>query len=137
MNVLIYCGANNSCLSQIAEGYFKFFVNRKVNIYSAGANAEGVDPKAIETMAEVGIDLRGHTSNTLSEYAHVNFDYVITVTGYDENTPAFSDNVRHFCYSFPKPETNGTEEEFNRALRNVRDEIKVFAQNFVETHFPY
>ena len=70
INILVIC-TGNSCRSQIAEGYLKYFskqLNMNTNIYSAGIRAEGINKKAIEIMAKDGIDISNHTSNNLEEY---------------------------------------------------------------------
>ncbi len=89
--ILVLC-TGNSCRSQIAEGYLRHFAGNKAEVYSAGVETHGVNPKAIATMAEDGIDISHHTSNNISEYSNVPFDYVITVC----------DNAKERCpFSLP------------------------------------
>ncbi|MFI5188633.1 MAG: arsenate reductase ArsC, partial [Chitinophagales bacterium] len=76
--ILVLC-TGNSCRSQIAEGYIRHFAGNKTEIYSAGIETHGVNPKAIETMKEDGIDISNHTSNNIDEYRDIDFDFVITV----------------------------------------------------------
>ncbi|MEQ1552891.1 MAG: arsenate reductase ArsC [Ferruginibacter sp.] len=76
--ILILC-TGNSCRSQIAEGYLKYFAKNKAEVYSAGIETHGVNPLAIETMKEDNIDISHHTSNNIEEYRKVDFDFVITV----------------------------------------------------------
>ncbi len=52
--ILILC-TGNSCRSQIAEGYLKYFAGNKADVYSAGIEIHGVNPKAIKTMIEDGL----------------------------------------------------------------------------------
>ena len=81
INFLVLC-TGNSCRSQIAEGFLKHFCdlnNWDANVYSAGINAEGVNPKAIETMQEIGIDISKHSSNKIEEFNHIEFSHLITV----------------------------------------------------------
>jgi arsenate reductase len=66
-NILVLC-TGNSCRSQIAEGYLRFFAGNKANIYSAGIETHGVNPKAVQVMADDGIDISAHTSNHVDEY---------------------------------------------------------------------
>ena len=131
-NVLVLC-TGNSCRSQIAEGYLKYFAGNKANIYSAGIETHGVNPKAIKTMAEDNIDISNHTSNHVDEYAAVNFDYVITVCdNAKEACPFFPGNVKRFHHNFPDPaKARGTEDEVMDEFRKVREQIKVYAQEFV------
>ena len=76
--VLVLC-TGNSCRSQIAEGYLRYFAEQKAEIFSAGVETHGVNPKAIETMKEDGIDISHHTSNNIDEYRNIDFDFVITI----------------------------------------------------------
>ena len=76
--VLVLC-TGNSCISQIAEGYLRYFAEQKAEIFSAGVETHGVNPKAIETMKEDGIDISHHTSNNIDEYRNIDFDFVITI----------------------------------------------------------
>ena len=65
--ILVIC-TGNSCRSQMAEGYLKFFQKKmslKINIYSAGVRAEGVNTKAIAVMANDNIDISMQTSNKI------------------------------------------------------------------------
>jgi arsenate reductase len=77
-NILVLC-TGNSCRSQLAEGYLRHFAGDRANIYSAGIETHGVNPKAIQVMAEDGIDISKHTSNNVDEYAGIPFDLIITV----------------------------------------------------------
>ncbi|WPV00944.1 arsenate reductase ArsC [Mucilaginibacter sp. cycad4] len=134
-NVLVLC-TGNSCRSQIAEGYLKHFAGSNVNIYSAGIETHGVNPKAIKTMAEDHIDISNHTSNHVDEYTNIPFDYLITVCdNANEACPYFPGNVKRFHYNFPDPaKARGTEDEVMDEFRKVREQIKAYTQQFVEQH---
>ena len=130
--VLVLC-TGNSCRSQIAEGYLRTFAGNEADIYSAGVETHGVNPRAVETMLEDGIDISGHTSNNISEYKDIRFDYVITVCDNAlERCPVFPTNAQKFHQNFPDPaKATGTEEEIKSAFRKVRDMIKLYCKNFV------
>jgi arsenate reductase len=134
-NVLVLC-TGNSCRSQIAEGYLKYFAGNKANIYSAGIETHGVNPKAIKIMAEDHIDISSHTSNHVDEYAKVAFDYVITVCdNANEACPYFPGDVKRLHYNFPDPaKARGTEDEVMESFRKVREQIKAYTQQFVEQY---
>ena len=129
--ILVLC-TGNSCRSQIAEGYLRHFANGKAEVYSAGIETHGVNPRAIATMKEDGIDISGHTSNNVSEYENLDFDYVITVCdNAQENCPYFPGFAKKFHYNFPDPaKAAGSEEEIMEVFRNVREQIKTWCQNF-------
>ena len=76
--ILVLC-TGNSCRSQLAEGYLRHFAGDKALVFSAGVETHGVNPRAIATMKEDGIDISGHSSNNILEYTGIEFDYVITV----------------------------------------------------------
>ena len=65
--ILVLC-TGNSCRSQIAHGYLQYFAGENAEIYSAGVETHGVNPRAIATMMEDGIDISTHTSNNVLEY---------------------------------------------------------------------
>ena len=133
--ILVLC-TGNSCRSQIAEGYLRYFANNKAEIYSAGIETHGVNPKAIETMAEDNIDISKHTSNNIDEYADIKFDYVITVCdNAKENCPFFPSQAKRFHYNFPDPaKATGTEEEIKQEFRKVRDMIKTYTADFIKNN---
>ena len=133
-NILVLC-TGNSCRSQIAEGYLRFFGKDKANIYSAGIETHGVNPKAIATMLEDGIDISHHTSNNVIEYAHIHFDYVITVCDHaNEKCPVLIGDAKRFHQNFPDPaKAMGSELEIAAQFREVRELIKNYCQSFIET----
>src|ERR1700756_930345 len=134
-NVLVLC-TGNSCRSQIAEGYLRHFAGDKAQVYSAGIETHGVNPKAIQVMAEDHIDISKHTSNNVDEYISIPFDYVITVCdNAKENCPYFTTNAEKFQHKFPDPaKAQGSPDEVMNEFRRVRDMIKEWSADFVEQH---
>lgn len=130
--ILVLC-TGNSCRSQLAEGYLRLFAKDKAEVYSAGIETHGVNPRAVATMKEDGIDISGHTSNNVSEYQDIDFDFIITVCdNAQENCPYFPSSAKKFHYNFHDPaKAVGSEEEIMEAFRNVREQIKTFCRNFV------
>jgi arsenate reductase len=134
--ILVLC-TGNSCRSQLAEGYLRHFAAGRAEVYSAGVETHGLNPKAVETMRADGIDISKHTSNNINEYQDVAFDYVITVCDHArEVCPFFPSDAKKFHYNFPDPaKATGTEAEINAAFERVRDMIKQYSKEFIETHF--
>ncbi|HNP23648.1 MAG TPA: arsenate reductase ArsC [Panacibacter sp.] len=134
--ILVLC-TGNSCRSQIAEGYLKHFAGDKAAVYSAGVETHGVNPKAIQTMQEDGIDISKHTSNNINEYRDIDFDFVITVCdNARERCPYFPSNAMKFHYNFPDPaKATGTAEEVMQQFREVRNMIKEYCRQFVSDQF--
>ena len=133
--ILVLC-TGNSCRSQIAEGYLRHFAKGKAEIYSAGVETHGVNPLAIATMKEDGIDISGHTSNNIEEYRDIDFDYVITVCdNAKERCPFFPTTAQKFHQNFPDPaKVTGTEKEILAQFAAVRDQIKEYAREFVNRY---
>ena len=129
--VLVLC-TGNSCRSQIAEGYLRHFAGESAEIYSAGVETHGVNPRAIATMQEDGIDISRHTSNNMEEYRNIDFDYVITVCdNARERCPFFPSNALKFHHNFPDPaKVTGNESEIMDQFRTVRNQIKEFSKDF-------
>ena len=129
--VLVLC-TGNSCRSQIAEAYLRYFAGEKAEIYSAGVETHGVNPRAISTMKEDGIDITQHTSNNIDEYVNIDFDFVITVCdNAKERCPFFPTKAKKFHQNFPDPaKATGTEESILEQFREVRQMIKRYSQQF-------
>ncbi|MBK0379052.1 arsenate reductase ArsC [Mucilaginibacter segetis] len=132
-NILVLC-TGNSCRSQMAEGYLRYFTGDKANIYSAGIQTHGVNPIAVKVMADDGIDISGHTSNHVDEYAHIPFDYVITVCdNANEACPVFPSGAKRFHHNFPDPaKASGSDTEVWAEFIKVRNLIKAYAQQFIQ-----
>lgn len=136
-NILVLC-TGNSCRSQIAEGYLRHFAGDKANVYSAGIETHGVNPKAIQVMAEGHIDISKHTSNNVDEYLNIPFDFVITVCdNAKENCPYFPTKAERFHQDFPDPaKATGSAAEVMDEFRRVRGMIKTYSKDFVSEHLP-
>ena len=134
-NILVLC-TGNSCRSQIAHGFLASMTAGKANVYSAGVETHGVNPKAISTMKEIGIDISGHTSNNITEYLGIDFDYVITVCdNAKERCPYFPTKAVKLHYNFPDPaKAAGTDDEINEQFRAVRSLIKDYCEQFVNEY---
>ena len=132
---MVLC-TGNSCRSQMAEGYLKLFANECAEIYSAGIEAHGLNPIAVEVMREDGIDITGQRSEQLGPYLDQTFDYILTVCdNAAENCPVFPGPGQKLHQSFPDPaNATGTEEEVMTAFRQTRDMIKTYCEEFVEAY---
>ena len=94
-NILVLC-TGNSCRSQIAHGFLASMTAGKANIYSAGVETHGVNPKAISTMQEIGIDISHHTSNNITEYLGV-FRPLLRLS-FSLHSPPFLENQSYLEY---------------------------------------
>nr|WP_319569596.1 arsenate reductase ArsC [uncultured Draconibacterium sp.] len=126
MKVLILC-TGNSCRSQMAHGFLQSF-DERIQVESGGTEASGkLNCKAVKAMAEIGIDISAHTSDSVQKFLNDKWDYVITVCGgANENCPAFFGEVKHRLHiGFDDPShAIGTDEFIWSEFIRVRDEIK-------------
>lgn len=134
MKVLILC-TGNSCRSQMAHGFLQSF-NPDITVCSAGTQASGkLNQKAVAVMKEAGIDISGHTSDSVEKYLNDEWDYVITVCGgANESCPAFFGKVKHRLHiGFDDPShAEGTDEFIQSEFIRVRDEIKAGFYKFYQ-----
>ena len=123
--VLFLC-TGNSCRSQMADGLINHDFSGRIEACSAGTEPHGLNPKAMQVMAELGIDIGNNSSDHISRYDDQNFDYVITLCGdADDKCPQFFGGVKrqHIGFDDP-PKAVGTEAEVMDVYRRVRDEIR-------------
>jgi len=134
MRILILC-TGNSCRSQMAHGYLQSF-DKNLEVYSAGTEASGkLNEKAVLAMKEIGLDISGHTSDSVDKYIDQEWDYVITVCGgANENCPAFLGKVKHRLHiGFDDPShAVGSDEFIWSEFERVREEIRVGFRKFYE-----
>ncbi|HOK39203.1 MAG TPA: arsenate reductase ArsC [Bacteroidales bacterium] len=134
MKILILC-TGNSCRSQMAHGFLQSF-DKDIIVCSAGTETTGkLNPKAVEVMKEVGIDISHHTSDSVEKYLNEDWDYVITVCGgANENCPVFPGKVKHRLHiGFDDPTyATGSEEFMMSEYRRVREEIYQAFKEFYE-----
>jgi arsenate reductase len=115
----------------MAEGLLRSISGEAFDVQSAGTNPSTVLPKAIKAMAEIGIDISKHRSNSVDEFAGANIDYVLTVCdNAREACPYFPATTLMVHHSFEDPaEVEGGEEALLAAFRSVRDQIRDYLQN--------
>ncbi|WP_126380894.1 arsenate reductase ArsC [Desulfovibrio ferrophilus] len=136
MKILFLC-TGNSCRSQMAEGWARALKAEAFEAYSAGVVKHGLNPLAVKAMAESGVDIAGHESNTVDELPVTEFDYVITLCGHaNENCPFFPGKVRRVHAGFDDPPALAkgvaSDEEALVHYRRVRDEIREYVLGLPE-----
>jgi len=132
--VLFLC-TGNSCRSQMAEGLVNHFLGETWEAHSAGTDpARYVHPLAVQTMAELGIDISGQRSKPVDEFRDAEFDWVVTVCDdAAENCPVWLGKGRVAHIGFPDPaRATGTQDERLDAFRRVRDEMRGQVIGFLE-----
>jgi arsenate reductase (thioredoxin) len=135
-NILVLC-TGNSCRSQIAEGYLRFFAGDKASVFSTGIETHGVNPRAIAVMKEDKIDISHHTSNNIDEYRNIDFDLIFTVCdNAKERCPYFPSSAIRVHYNFPDPaKAQGTEQEIMDQFRTVREMIKSYCKKLIQDYY--
>ncbi|HVP45074.1 MAG TPA: arsenate reductase ArsC [Bryobacteraceae bacterium] len=123
--VLILC-TGNSARSQMAEGLLRHDAGNRFEVFSAGTKPTHVRPEAIAVMQELGIDISGHRSKSVDEFAGQHFDYVVTVCDHARDScPVFPAATTRIHWSFEDPAAvEGSEERRLAAFRRVRDELR-------------
>lgn len=118
----------NSCRSQMAEGWGREILGKEWNVYSAGIETHGVNPKAIEAMKEVNIDISNHTSDMIDSNILKQSDLVVTLcSDADDNCPVIPPNVKKEHWGFDDP-AGKTWSEFQRVRDEIGDTIKRFKE---------
>lgn len=116
----------NSCRSQMAEGWAKALAGDRWEVYSAGIEAHGVNPRAVAVMAEAGVDISGQTSKTIDFKRLLRQDIIITLCGdAEEHCPVTPPTALKLHWSLPDPpRASGAEDEIIARFRAVRDDIR-------------
>ena len=124
IRVLILC-THNAARSQMAEALLRHIGGARFEVSSAGTEATRVHPLAVRALTEVGLDISGARSKTLTEFMGQQFDYVITVCdAANDACPIFPGAPARIHWSFPDPSAvTGTEAERYHAFERVRNEI--------------
>ena len=133
MRVLILC-TGNSARSQMAEGLLRHDAGNVYEVSSAGTRPSHVRPEAIAVMGEIGIDISGHRSKSVDEFAGQAFDYVITVCdNAKESCPIFPATTKRIHWSLEDPAAvQGSKEERRAEFRRIRDQIRSLLRQFAQ-----
>lgn len=137
LRILFLC-TGNACRSQICEGWARHLRGDVIEACSAGVAPQGLDPRAVQVMAEVGADISGQRSKHVDELLDVPFDYVVTVCdAAAESCPIFPGEANRLHHGFQDPprlaKEARTEDEALSHYRRVRDEIRAFVETLPQT----
>ena len=121
----------------MAEGYLKVFLNGKAEVYSAGVENHAINENAINVMKKDGVDISQNTSNNVSEFDQIDFDFIITVCDHAHQTCPnfFSNKAVRIHKNFFDPSKIEDEEKLIFGFEKSRNEIKKFCQEFCATYF--
>jgi len=137
LKVLFLC-TGNSCRSQMAEGWTRHLKGDVIEPYSAGVEPRGLGSRAVQVMAEVGVDISGHRAKHVDELKNIQFDYVVTVCDQaHESCPLFPGTTKVIHVGFDDPprlaQNSKNEQEALDHYRRVRDEIRRFVESLPGT----
>lgn len=111
----------------MAQGFLQSF-DKRIEVHSAGTMpGSEVNPKAIEVMAEAGVDISSNKPKPVDRYLKDSWDYVITVCDdANETCPFFPGKVKHRLHmGFEDPsKVNGSPEFIMSEFRKIRDLIR-------------
>ena len=132
--VLFLC-VGNACRSQMAEGILRHLAGERFEVHSAGAVPAGLSSRAVKVMAEIGVDISDHVSQSVDDFSGQTFDHVITVCDEAGNSPCpvfvgQAGEKLHWPFDDPAFAT-GDKEEVLAVFRRVRDEIMARLELFV------
>jgi arsenate reductase (thioredoxin) len=132
LKILFLC-TGNSCRSQMAEGWARHLKRDLIEAYSAGVETHGLNPLAVQVMAEAGVDISGQRSQHIDAFGEIPLDHVITVCSHaHESCPVLpgSTKVTHVGFDDPPrlAREAATPEEGLDHYRRVRDEIRRFVE---------
>ncbi len=130
--ILVLC-VGNACRSQMAEGYLDFYAGNKAQIYSAGLESHGLNPYAVEVMAEDSIDISKNYSKVYTEINVNHYDYLIAIC--DISNVDLPDNIQwdyFYCFNVADPaKAVGERDEILYEFRKTREEIKKHMLQFI------
>ena len=135
-NLLFLC-TGNSCRSQMAEGFARKLKSDRFAVYSAGIETHGLNPNAVQVMAEAGVDISDQQSTHVDDLQHIAFDWVVTVCDHAaEQCPIFPGQAKIVHRAFDDPPRLAreakSEEEALGFYRRVRDEIRAYVETLPE-----
>jgi arsenate reductase len=134
--VILFLCTGNSCRSQMAEGFARALGGEKVEVYSAGLEPAGLNPRAVAVMAEAGIDISGQTSDPIDPEILNKADLIVTLCGdARDKCPVTPQTIRREHWPLPDPaKAEGEEEEIMAVFRSVRDEIRERVAKLLEDY---
>lgn len=135
MKSLLFLCVANSARSQMAEGLARRLFGETVRVQSAGSNPTHVHPLAIAVMAEVGIDIAGHTSKSVDTIDPAAVDTVITLCA-EAVCPVFLGQAERLHWPLPDPAGHEDEshtqqlERFRAAREQIRGRLNILAARY-------
>lgn len=126
MKKIYFLCTGNSCRSQIAEGFAKKYLPSQWEVRSAGIETHGLNPKAVATMKEAGIDITTQTSDLIDPDFFQQADFIVTLCGdAADNCPIIPVTTQYEHWDLSDPgKVTGTGQEIAAAFSSTREDIK-------------
>lgn len=133
MKKIYFLCTGNSCRSQIAEGYAKLLLKNQYECKSAGVEKHGLNPYAVEVMAEDGIDISQQKSKLIDLDYFNAADLIVTLCcDAKDRCPIIPPQAQSLHWPLPDPaQAKGTHEQKMIVFRQVRDEIKQLVRGLI------
>lgn len=123
----LFLCTGNSARSQMGEAFLRHYASDHFEAYSAGLDPKGMNPLTVKVMSEIGLDISGQASKSVTEYLGKQLIQVlVTVCDHAEkNCPTTWPGInKKMHWSFEDPAAVvGSEEEKLQKFREVRDQI--------------
>ncbi|MBD2608765.1 arsenate reductase, glutathione/glutaredoxin type [Scytonema hofmannii FACHB-248] len=129
MKKVMFVCKKNSRRSQMAEGFARTLGEGKISVNSSGLEASHVDPKTVDIMSEIGVDISNQTSKALTDFQAEDFDAVISLCGCGVNLPE-AWVLREVFQDWQLDDPEGQPIE---TFRRVRDEVKQRVVKLIES----
>lgn len=132
--LIYFLCTGNSCRSQMAEGWARHLGKDRIEVYSAGIETHGLNPRAVAAMKDAGVDISHHISDLIDPEILNKADYVITLCGdANDKCPITPPHIKRLHWGFEDPaKATGSEEEIAAKFHQVRDAIKDRIAKFLE-----
>ncbi len=133
MKKVLFLCTGNSCRSQIGEGLLREMAGDNFEVFSAGVEPSKVHPMSILVMEELGIDIRGQTSDDVNDFLDAGIDVVISVCDHAAQTcPTFPGQVERIHWSIKDPFHGWSVDESKLPdYRRTRDDLKSRIEGFI------
>jgi len=133
LKVLFVC-TGNSCRSQMAEGWARHLKSDCIESFSAGVAPYKLSGRAVQVMAEAGVDISDHYAKHADDLAGLDFDYVVTLCdNARQRCPVYSGKTKMIHSNFHDPMfAVGTKEQIMDEFRRIRDQIRDFVAGMPE-----